>query len=526
MNYTSYEQPRPSKKRQLIEQDRVVKKIAEKYFDDCAGFVKRFFPALAQGDRAKWQIEEWEKYGALKDTNLHAYVGCTSCGKSTLIMMTCIWLCITRVDPRIVIITSTGKQSETTIFDAIREYVSKSPLKDYFELSSTTVTLKCNNNKIKYFCFGDEHDDKGNALRGLHSTNSEKGITAVFLDEANKFGEWVYRKLTGIMAEGNALWVLSSNGGAAEGGFYLRFSNPSYGFKSRKITAWDIGMSQERIDIMAVNFGGVESEEYQHMICANFTGGDQSAIVLSEMQASRDRYDRGVVDKNDMDVFMGIDLSNKSSGKSKNCICIRNSSRVLLWELINIDPTELLPMIKRYMLEYNVKAAFYDASGVLGTTFAKVARNEPKIYRFLPQQLCKGDSEFLNRRSEVIFRMVTWIKILGEVPFDSKLYSMFGALENLIQSASIKFGTVGSMGGKIRSTSKENLEKAGDKTTMDKFDALSYTFAADNSNIANEIFGIKNTRQRKGVFSMAQNQNRVRNKGGDPLKRLSNQRYF
>lgn len=515
-----------SKKRDTEEQAAFVERLQNRYYGDCSGFVRYFFPHLAGNPKSAWQFNEFKKFGALKNINQYAYVGCTGSGKSTLIVLTCIWLCVTRNDPRIVIITSTGKQSETTIFDAIREYIGKSKLKEYFDVGATTVTLKCNGNKIKYFCFGDENDDKGNALRGLHSTDAEKGITAVFLDEANKFGEWVYRKLAGIMADGNCLWVLSSNGGAAEGGFYLRFSNPSYGFQARKITAWDIGMSQERIDAMAANFGGIESEEYLHMICAEFTGGDQSAITLAEMEESKARYSRNVVDYNDREIFMGVDLSGKTSGKSKNCICIRNSTRVLLWQLMDIDPRELKPILEKYIAEYNVKYCFFDMSGVLGTLFKEIAYTNPKIQGFLPQVMCKSNSPFLNRRSEVIFRMIKWIKINGEVPFTDKLYSLFGAVENLIQASHVVFGKVGGQGGKIRHTSKENLEKAGDKVTMDMFDSLSYTFAADYENVANDVFDVHQSAIDKRTQSMAWLQNRNRVKGGDPLKSIKNMRYF
>lgn len=515
-----------NKKRAAEAQSIVVQELQDKYYGDCGGFVKHFFPQLANSTRSQWQFDEFKKFGALENINQYAYVGCTGSGKSTLIVLTCIWLCLTRNDPRIVIITSTGKQSETTIFDAIREYIAKSDLQEYFDVGATTVTLKCNENKIKYFCFGDENDDKGNALRGLHSTDSERGITAVFLDEANKFGEWVYRKLTGIMADGNCLWVLSSNGGAAEGGFYLRFSNPSYGFKARKITAWDIGMPQTRIDAMAANFGGVESEEYLHMICADFTGGDQSAITLMEMEEAAARYSRNVVDDNDKEVFMGVDLSGKTSGKSKNCICIRNSTRVLLWELMDIDPRELKPILEKYIKQYNVKYCFFDMSGVLGTLFKEIAFTNPKIQGFLPQALCKSGSPFLNRRSEVIFRMIKWIKINGEVPFTDKLYSLFGALENLIQSNNISFGKVGRQGGKIRHTSKEQLEKAADKVTMDKFDSLSYTFSADFENVSADVFNVHQSTVNSGIQSMAWRQRRNHHKGGDPLKTGRHRKYF
>lgn len=500
------------------EQGRVIEALAKKYRDDCGSFVKSFFPLLAKSERAAWQFDEFKKFNGLQGVNQYAYVGCTGSGKSTLIVLTCIWLCVTRVDPRIIIITSTSKQSETTILDAIRAYISKSKLADYFDVGSTQVVLKCNDNKIKYLCFGEENDEKGNALRGLHSTDPVNGITAVFLDEANRFGEWIYRKLTGIMADGNCLWLLSSNGGAAEGGFYLRFANPSYGFISRKITAWDIGMPEERIKMMAANFGGEDSEEFQHMICANFTGGDQSAITLQEMEESHARYNRNVPDQSDMNIFMGVDLSGKTSGRSKNCICIRNSTRVLLWELIDMDPRKLKPLLEQYILQYRVKYCFYDLSGVLGTLFKEIAYTNSKLVGFLPQQLCKSSSPFLNRRSEVIFRMVKWIKINGEVPFNDKLYALFGSLENLIQSGNVVFGQVGRQGGKIRHTSKENLEKAGDKMTMDLFDALSYTFAAEQENVAQDVFNVRTSIANRGIQRMKWRQRRNSMKGVGPLK--------
>lgn len=510
------------------QQNDIVSKIADKYYDDCGGFVRRFFPQMADNPKSQWQFDEWAKFGELKDINRYAYVGCTGAGKSTLIVMTCIWLCLTRNDPRIVIITSTGKQSETTIFDAIREYLTKSNLAEFFDIAATTVTLKCNGNKIKYFCFGDENDEKGNALRGIHSTDPVRGISAVFLDEANKFGEWVYRKLTGIMADGNSLWVLSSNGGAAQGGFYLRFSNAAYGFTSRKVTAWDIGMSQERIDAMAANFGGVDSEEYQHMICANFTGSDETAITLAQMEESKARYLRNEPDRNDLHIVMGVDLSGKTSGKSKNCICIRNTTRILKWELLNMNPDELVPVLQNLMVEYNVKHCFYDASGTLGTLFSEVLYklHESRLEPFYPNGLGAVEhSPFLNKRSEVIFRMVQWIQSNGEVPFTDKLYALFGALENMVQSADTRFGRVGSLGGKIRYTTKEVLERAGDKTTMDMFDALSYTFAAEKSNVSEAVFNIRTTVDNYSAYKTKM-LGRNRQKGVDPLKRLGNMNYF
>lgn len=478
-----------------------VNSITEKYYNDPVGFIKEFFPELTTAPNFKWQSEELEKYGDLRGLNQFAYVGCTGSGKSTLICLTIIWLLLTRNEPKIAVITSTAQQSTTTIFDTLATYLKKSEIGGLFHLGSMQITVNCNGNNVKNLCFSDEADkEKSNSLRGLHSTDSEKGITAVFLDEAGNFAEWVYQKLVGIMATGNSLWIISSNGGKAEGGFYKRFTIPEYGFKPRRITAWDIGMSEERINAMKVNYGGEDSDMFQEMILANFTGAESSAITLKEIETSIERYNSIPTNKNDKDIFMGLDLAAKTSGKSRNCICIRNSTHVLLWELVDANPKEIFKHAQMRMNEYSVKYCFFDASSILGTFFTDIAR-DPRFVRFLPQQMCKGWQQFLNKRSEVIFKMMQWIKSTGAVPFDNKLTSVFCAVENIIQNNYQRFGTQGKQGGKIRHTPKEDLEKIGDKQTVDKFDSLSYTFFFDNTNVAKQIFEIKDQRtEQKPLF--------------------------
>lgn len=483
------------------EQLNFVEDLQAKYYDDPIGFIKQFFPQMTTAPNFKWQSEELLKYGACKGLNQYAYVGCTGSGKSTLICLTIIWLLVTRNAPKMAVITSTAQQSTTTIFDTLATYLKNSDIGGLFGFASNQITLECNENNVKNLCFSDSEDgDKSNSLRGLHSTDSEAGITAVFMDEAGNFGEWVYQKLVGIMATGNSLWILSSNGGKAEGGFYKRFSTPDYGFIPRRITAWDIGMDEARIQAMKVNYGGEDSDMYQHMILANFTGAESSAITLQDIEASVARYNNSSTDSADSEIYMGLDLSAKTSGKSKNCLCIRNSTRVLLWELVDANPKEIFEHAKNRMDEYKVKYCFFDASSILGTFFTDIARDH-RFVRFLPQQLCKHWQAFLNKRSECIFRMMHWIKKVGAVPFDNKLTSVFCAVENIVQNSNQRFGMVGAQGGKIRHTPKSELERVGDKQTVDKFDALSYTFQFDQTNVSKEIFEIKDsTNIEKPVF--------------------------
>lgn len=488
-------QPKPRKASVIHAQQAKFDSIARTYHKDPIGFMKKYFYKLTQADNFHWQAEEFLKYGELKGMNMYAYCGCTGAGKSTLICMTIIWLLFTRIAPKIVVITSTAQQSSTTIFDTLAYYIRNSDLADMVECAATSVTIKCNDNNAKVLCFADSPSgEKANSLRGIHAAESETGISAVFMDEANNFGEWIYQKLAGILATGNSLWVLSSNPSTATGGFYRRFSMPSYGFKARKITAYDIKMPQDRIDMIAANYGGKDSDMYKQMILAEFTSLPSSLISYNEVKASHDRYTAMIEEEHQKDNFnaewrhaagkvvMGVDLSAKTTGKSKNCICIRNERRILLWKLIDADPTELKDVVIRYMTEYSVSKCFYDGSGTLGHFFHKEVSDNPLIHRFTPNKKISSFSEFDMTRSEVIFRMAHWIKTVGGIPASNKILSVLCAIE------AYEKGGASETSNRITITPKSTLVKFGDLNTMDFIDALSYSFAGDTSNIADKIF--------------------------------------
>ena len=342
-------------------------------------------------------------------------------GKSCLLAWLVWNFLLTRPTPKIAVTSITADNLSNGLWAELAYWMDKSPLlKELFTFTKTRIFAK--SSPETWFCAARSWSksasaaEVGNTLAGLHAD-----YIMFILDETGGFPE-------AIMASAEAALSSCVEGHIVQAGNPTHLAGPLYNACTKERALWKvINISSDpddpnRSSRVSVQWANEQIMKYGRdnpFVLVNVFGkfpptSFDALIGPDEVQEAMKRFYKPS-DYNNSAVVLGIDVA--GSGADSSVVFRRQGLQAFIpTQFRNIDGTEGANRVARIWDEHKADACFIDNTGGFGATWLDNLRRigySPLGIHFNGSPISE---QYVNKRSEMMFECVDWIKKGGAIP--------------------------------------------------------------------------------------------------------------
>lgn len=450
--------------------DDLVNKI-DLYCEHPSAMVEEMFGYTPDG----WQHKVYE---AFPHNKMLAMQSCTGAGKTHTLAMLAINFLITRFEPKIGVISINKDNLESNLWRELALLYNQQPyLKKCFEMTATSIRAR---ERPGTWCIEPRTwakkanaEEIGETLKGHHAP-----YVMWVADEMGSAPAAILPTMEAIFSGSpiEARIVIAGNPMTRSGVLYRACVRNRRYWHVTEITADpDDPMRTPRVSIeharQQIQEWGASNPWVQVNIFGRFPDADINALIseddiLAAMKRSYREYDLSGFAR-----VMGVDVA--QDGLARSAICRRRGLQVWPFRSArNLDATAGAAWVQRLWTEFEADACFVDATGGFGAGWCSALRGlnrEPVGIKFSSSAHDPG--QFYNKRTEMSFDAIQWIKNGGALPPDA--YGILTAAPAI---------TYTSKGDRLLLEEKEQvLQRIGNvphvEGCMDEWDSFILSFA-------------------------------------------------
>jgi hypothetical protein len=384
-------------------------------------------------------------------------------GKSALVAWIILWAMSTHEDTKGVVTANTENQLKTKTWAELAKWFRLCINRHWFEYTATAIFSRDKEHektwRIDMVPWSERNTE---AFAGLHNKGAR--ILLVF-DEASAIPDLIWEVAEGALTDEGTeiIWCCFGNPTRNIGRFRECFGKFKHRWNTRQIDSRSVSMTNKIQLQKWVDDYGEDSDFVRVRVRGVFPSASFNALIGPEEveAAMRRHYDADKYSHSPM--VLGVDVARQ--GDDSSVICRRQGLRTHPLRVMRIPDTMLIAQqVMMDIDESEADGVFVDATGGYGVGVVDALRN----VRYSPMEVYfsgkASDSRYFNKRSEMWFDMVKWIKAGGALPNDPELAEELCAATYTFQ------------GDKFRLCDKDDIKEEIGRSP-DKADALALTFA-------------------------------------------------
>ncbi len=372
-----------------------------------------------------WQVDALEAFPVTQRIAMKSAAGC---GKTALLAWVGWNFLLTRPDPMVGATSITGQNLKANLWPEMTRWMNKSPLlSSLFEQTSTAIYLKQSpatwRMEARTWPQDANKEQIGNALRGLHAD-----YIMWLMDESGAYPDSllpvVENILSGSPAEAHILQA--GNPTNLSGPLYHACTKAKDLWKVIEITADpDDPKRSSRVDIeharAQIRQYGRDNPWVMINILGKFPPSALNALIgPDEVAEAMSRvYNEYQIGK--AALVLGTDVAR--FGDDQSCIAPRRGIQAFeIRKYRNLDSTQGASQVNRIWHDLNADACFIDDTGGFGAGWIdqlRLLKRNPIGIGFATK--AHDPERYYNKRSEMHFDCVEWIKRGGALPNDPQL---------------------------------------------------------------------------------------------------------
>ena len=384
-------------------------------------------------------------------------------GKSALVAWVILWAMSTHEDTKGVVTANTENQLKTKTWAELAKWYRLCITRHWFEFTATAIFSKdVDHEKTWRIDMVPWSERNTEAFAGLH--NKGKRILLVF-DEASAIPDLIWEVAEGALTDSKTeiIWCCFGNPTLNTGRFRECFGKFRHRWITKQIDSRTVRMTNKAQLQKWVDDYGEDSDFVRVRVRGVFPASASNALIgPEEIEAAMARH----YDAPDYDFaarILGVDIARQ--GDDSTVIYPRQGKVAFKPRMLRIPDTMLVAQqVGISMDKWKADAVFVDATGGYGVgvvdALRQIGRSPIEVY-FSGKPL---DARYFNKRSEMWFEMVKWIKAGGALPNDSELAEELTAATYAFQ------------GDKFRLCDKDDIKEVIGRSP-DRADALALTFA-------------------------------------------------
>lgn len=402
-----------------------------------------------------------------------AMQSCTGAGKTSTISWLAWNFLLTRPHPVIGAASVSKPTLKATLWPELaRWYTQSDILQALFEVQEEQIVFKAHPKtwhlKARSWAADANAEQIGNALRGFHSD-----FVMWLLDESGSYPNAVLPICEAIFS-GNpteAHIVQAGNPTHLSGPLWFAAKHQDYWFVIEITADPDSPMRTPRVSKeharQQINAWGIDSPWVQVNIFGRFPSASLNALIgPEEVEASMKRYWREH-DIGEAPRILGVDVARE--GDDKSVIAMRRgiSASFPLKQYRSLNSLEGAAQVNMAWSEFDADACFVDNTGGFGAGWLdqlRVLGRSPIGIHFSAR--ATQEDRYHNKRAEMYFRLVEWIRAGGSLPESRELVAQLTATTYTFQKDS----------SKLIIAPKEEI-KLKINASPDEADAIALTFA-------------------------------------------------
>ncbi|MBW6421615.1 hypothetical protein KX729_09200 [Rhizobium sp. XQZ8] len=319
---------------QQAEQDAFIALVGE-WHKDIAFFANNVF----QVELTPKQIEFAKAFQSSRQITFRGGVGF---GKTMAMSIIVWWSLVTHDEVQVTIFGPTEGQLKGGIWKELTSLYGKmdKALADGFEMTATRISRKTRSSD----CFAEfrlANKDNIAATRGIHKRNN-----FVLVDEATGIEREVFTdSLVNILTDPNPKLCLVSNPNKLDSYFFDTFYGDISADWTKVHGAMIDGrqMTQEKVDRIAIQYGGKTAPRYRALVLGEFPLSDEDSLIPREfVEEAIDNED--AIPATGSPIIWGLDPAGK--GADRSVLCVRQDNKVIKFhEWRNLDPAQLATQV-------------------------------------------------------------------------------------------------------------------------------------------------------------------------------------
>lgn len=384
-------------------------------------------------------------------------------GKSALVSWVILWALATKVNTRGVITANTAGQLSAKTWAEVAKWFNLFIGNSFFDQIATSIAAKdpafSKTWRVDAIPWSVDNTE---AFAGLHNEGSR--ILVVF-DEASSIDDKIWEVTEGALTDDNTqiIWAVFGNPTRNQGRFRECFRGFAHRWDHRNIDSRTVdGTNKAQFDQWVQDYGE-DSDFVKIRVKGEFPNQSENAILSAiDIQTAVDRK----IDPEslaDLAKVIGCDVARE--GDDSTQIVRRQGPKA--WGFTTLNKAtcmEVADALTNDASSFSADGVFLDGTGGFGGGVYDCC-NLRNLDTFLIHFNSKpSDSQFFNKRSEMIWKMCEWIKQEGCIPNDKELREELSVIQFVYQ------------GDKIRIVEKKDIKKQLGRSP-DKADALALTFA-------------------------------------------------
>ena len=384
-------------------------------------------------------------------------------GKSALVSWIILWAISTHADTKGVVTANTENQLKTKTWAELAKWKRLCINEHWFELTATALFAKDKEHektwRIDMVPWSERNTE---AFAGLH--NKGKRVLVIF-DEASAIHDKIWEVSEGALTDDNTeiIWCCFGNPTQNVGRFRECFGKYKHRWFTKQIDSRTVKMTNKAQLQKWVDDHGEDSDFVRVRVRGVFPSASANSLIgPEEVELSVKRfYDKSLYEHSAK--ILGVDVARQ--GDDSSVVCLRQGLVAFPMREMRIPDTMLVAgQVAQEINKHQTDAVFVDGSGGYGAGVVDALRQTgytPTEVQFAGKAL---DIRYFNKRSEMWFEMVNWIKQGGVIPDDKELIEELCAATYTYQ------------GDKFRLCAKDDIKEIIGRSP-DKADALALTFA-------------------------------------------------
>lgn len=385
------------------------------------------------------------------------------CGKSALVAWIILWAMSTCPDTKGVVTANTEVQLRTKTWPEVAKWHRLLLCRHWFKLTATAMfSIEPGHEKTWRIDAVPWSENNTEAFAGLH--NKGRRILLLF-DEASAIPDLIWEVAEGALTDEDTeiIWACFGNPTRAVGRFRECWGRFRHRWKSRQIDSRTVpGTNKAQLDKWVEDYGE-DSDFVRVRVRGQFPSVDACALISpEEVDAAFNRHIPQEAYEHAAKII-GVDVARQ--GTDSSVFAPRQGLVAWPFRVLRIPDTMLLAgELGKSMDKWKPDAVFVDGTGGWGAGVADASRSLGRPITEVYFSGKSSDARYFNKRSEMWFEMILWIKNGGAMPYDAEL-------KEELTSATYTF-----QGDKFRLCEKDDIKDLIGRSP-DKADALALTFA-------------------------------------------------
>ena len=384
-------------------------------------------------------------------------------GKSALVAWIILWAISTYEDTKGVVTANTENQLKTKTWAELAKWHRLCVTNLWFKFEATALfSRSAAHSKTWRVDMVSWSKDNTEAFAGLH--NQGKRILLIF-DEASAIDDKIWEVSEGALTDDDTeiIWCCFGNPTKNTGRFRECFSKFRHRWFTKQIDSRTVKITNKAQIAKWVEDHGEDSDFVRVRVRGVFPSASANALIgPEEVDVAMKRY-YDETTYNFQARILGVDVARQ--GDDSSVICKRQGLVSSSFRSLKIpDIMQLAAQVALDINSWQADAIFVDGTGGYGAGVVDALRNtryNPIEVQFAGKAT---NNRYFNKRSEIWFEMINWIKEGGAIPDDPELKEELCAATYTFQ------------GDKFRLCSKDDIKEIIGRSP-DKADALALTFA-------------------------------------------------